>query len=96
MTLSEQLELDANAIHHAEYALRYSELHRLIRAELVLIHCQDSSYASSTDFLKKCVEELNRIEESAPAIPELISKRVGAKCTCSPASSPARRSSEQV
>ena len=96
MTLSKQLELDANAINHAEYALKYSELHRLIRSELVLIHCQDSSYASSTDFLKTCAAELNRIEESAPAIPELISKRVGAKCICSPASSPARRSSEQV
>ncbi len=44
MTLSKQLELDANAIHHGEYASKCSEqLHRLIRAELVLIHCQDSS-----------------------------------------------------
>ena len=95
MTLSKQLELDANAINHAEYALKYSELHRLIRSELVLIHCQDSSYASSTDFLKTCAAELNRIEESAPAIPGHVSKRVGAKC-CSPAPSPARRSSERV
>jgi len=96
MTLSKQLELDANAIHHSEYASKCSELHRQIRAELVLFRMNDSSYASSTDFLKTCEAELNRIEESAPPIPEHISKRVGAKCTCSPAPSPARRSSERV
>ena len=96
MTLSKQLELDANAIHHNECASKYNELHRLIRAELVLIHCQDSSYASSTDFLRTCAAELNRIEESAPPVPDHVSKRVGAKCTCSPAPSPPRRSSERV
>ena len=96
VTISKQLELDANAINHSEYALKYSELHRLIRAELVLLRMNDSSYASSTDFLKTCAAELNRIEESAPSVPEQVSKRLGAKCTCSPAPSPARRSSERV
>jgi hypothetical protein len=81
MTLSKQLELDANAIHHNECASKYNELHRLIRAEVMLIHCQDSSYASSTDFLRIYAAELNRIEESAPAVPDHVSKRVGAKCT---------------
>ena len=93
-TLSKQLELDSNAINHAEYASNYSELHRQIRAELVLLRMNDNSFASSTDFAKTCVTELNRIEESAPDIPEHISKRVGAKCTCSPAQSPPRRSLE--
>ena len=91
--LSKQMELDANAIHHSAYAMRYSELHRLIRAELVLLRMNDSSYASSTDFLKTCAAELNRIEESAPNVPEHVSKRLGAKCTCSPAPSPPRRDS---
>jgi hypothetical protein len=91
MTLSMQLELDAYAINHSESALRYSELHWQIRAELVLLRMNDSSYASSTDFLKTCVAELNRIEESAPAVPEHVSKRLGAKCTCYPAPSPPRR-----
>ncbi len=95
MTLSKQLELDANAINHAEYASKYRELHRLIRAELVLLRMNDSSYASPAEFLKTCAAELNRIEESAPGIPEHISKRVGPKC-CSLAPSPAHSSSERV
>ena len=80
-------------INHSEYALRYSDLHRKIRAELVLLWMNDSSYASSTDFLKTCVAELNRIEESAPAVSEHVSKRLGAKYTCYPAPSPPRRDS---
>ncbi len=96
MTLSKQLELDSNAIHHSEYALRYSELHRMIRAELVLLKMHDSTYASSTDFLKTCAAELNRIEENAPPVPEHVSKRMGAKCTGSPAGSPPRSPSESV
>ena len=96
MTLSKQLELDANAIRHSEYTSKYSELHRQIRSELVLLRMNDSSYASSTYFLKTCAAELNRIEESAPLVPDHVSKRVGAKCTYSPAPSPARCSSERV
>jgi hypothetical protein len=94
MTLSKQLELVANAINHADCASTYSELHRQIRAELVLLRMNDSSYASPTEFVKTCAE-LNRIEESAPDIPERISKRVGPTC-CSPAPSPPHRSSERV
>jgi hypothetical protein len=81
MTLSKQLELDANAINRSEYALRHSELHRMIRAEIALLRMNDSSYASSTNFLKTCAAELNRIEESASTIPEYVSERLGAKCT---------------
>jgi len=93
MKLSKQMELDANAINHSEHAQRYSELYRQIRAEVVLLRMNESSYASSTDFLKACAAELNRIEESAPAVPEHVSKRLGAKCTCSPAPFPPRRDS---
>ena len=75
MTISKQLDLDALGISHAEYSSKYSELHRQIRAELVLLRMNDSSFASSTDFLKQCAAELNRIEESAPAIPEHVQKR---------------------
>jgi len=71
-TLSKHLELDANAINHSESASKFSELHRQIRAELVLLQMIDSSYASSKDFLKTCAAELNRIEESSPPIPEHI------------------------
>ena len=96
MTLSKQLELDASAVNNSECALRYSELYRQIRAELVLLRMNDSSYASSTEYLKICAAELNRIEESAPAVPEPavpkhVSERLGAKCTCSTAPSPLRR-----
>jgi hypothetical protein len=82
--VAKQLELDANTIHHNEAALKYSELHRMIRSELVLLRRNDSSYASAEDVLKQCQIELNRIEESAPAVPE----HIGIKCICSPTSSP--------
>jgi hypothetical protein len=95
MTIRKQLELDALGILLAEYSSRYSELHRQIRSELVLLRINDSSFASSTDFLKQCAAELNWIEESAPAIPGHVVKRVGAKCTCSPAQSPSRQSEYQ-
>jgi hypothetical protein len=32
----------------------------------------DSSYASSTDLMKTCAAELNRIEESTPNVPEHV------------------------
>ena len=95
MTISKQLDLDALGILHAEYSSKYSELHRQIRAELMLLRMNDSSFAISTYFLKTCAAELNRIEESFLAIPEHIIKRVGAKCTCSPAQSPSRQSEYQ-
>jgi len=63
--------------------------------KLVLLRMNDSSFASSTDFLKQCAAELNRIEESALAIPEHVIKRVGAMCTFSPAQSPSRQSEYQ-
>ena len=56
-------------IHHSFYASKNNELRRLTRAESVFIHCQGSSYASSTDVLKTCAAELNRIEESSPYVP---------------------------
>jgi hypothetical protein len=95
MTISKQLDLDALGILHAEYSPKYSELHRQIRAELVLLRMNDSTFASSIDFLKQCAAELNRIEKSAPAIPEHVQKKVGAKCTCSPAQTPACQSEYQ-
>ena len=68
MTMSKQIKLDTNAINHSKYTLSYSELHRLIRAKLFLLRMNDSSYASSSHFLKTRVAELNRIEESALAL----------------------------
>jgi hypothetical protein len=53
MTISRQLDLDALGILHAEYSSKYSELHRQIRAETVLLWMNDSSFASSTYFLKQ-------------------------------------------
>ena len=82
--MAKQLELDANNFHHNEAALKYGELHRMIRSEMLLLRRNDSSYASAEDFLKRCQNELNRIEETAPAVPE----HVGIKCICSPTQSP--------
>ncbi len=72
MILSKQLELDSNVIKHAKYASKYSEFNRQIRAELAMLRMNDSSYAITTKFLKTCAAELNRIEESAPGIPERV------------------------
>ena len=82
--VAKQLELDANTIHRNEAALKYGELHRMIRSELVLLRRNDSSYASAEDFLKQCQHELNRIEESAPA----VSEHIGVKSICSPTQPP--------
>ena len=54
VAISKQLELEANVIQHLEYTVKNSELHRMIRSELVLLKMNDSSYASTTDFLKTC------------------------------------------
>jgi hypothetical protein len=75
--------------------LKYSELHLQIRAELVLLRMNDYSFASSIEFFKQCAAELNRIEESASAIPEHVQKKVRVKCTCSPAQYPSRQSEAQ-
>jgi hypothetical protein len=88
ITVSKQLELEANVIQHLEYTVKYSELHRMIRSELVLLKMNDSSYASNTDFLKTCQNELNRIEESAPTIPSFIEEKLGSKFVASPTQSP--------
>ena len=61
MTISKQLDLDALGILHAEYSSKYSEMHRQISVELVLLRMNDSSFASSIDFLKQCAAGLNRI-----------------------------------
>jgi hypothetical protein len=88
ITVSKQLELEANVIQHLENTVKYSELHRMIRSELVLLKMNDSSYASNTDFLKTCQNELNRIEESAPTIPSFIEKKLGSKYVASSTQSP--------
>jgi hypothetical protein len=88
VTVSKQLELEANVIQHLEYTVKYSELHRMIRSELVLFKMNDSSYASTTNFLKTCQNELNRVEELAPSIPSFIEENLGSKCVASPTQSP--------
>ena len=94
-TLMKQLELNSHATNNSEYASKYCELRRQIRAELVLLKMKDSNCASPREVLKQCTAELNRVEESAPAIPKHVIKRVGAKCTCSPVQSPSRQSEYQ-
>jgi hypothetical protein len=84
VTVSKQLELEANFIHHLEYTVKYSELHRMIRSELVLLKMNDNSYASTPEFLKTCQNELNRIEESAPPAPSFIEEELGSKFVASP------------
>jgi hypothetical protein len=92
MMISKQLDLDALGFLHAGYSSKYSKLHRQICAELVLLWMNDSRYASPTEFLKTCAADMKRIEECAPAIPEHVIKRVGAKCTCFLAQSSSRQS----
>ena len=60
----------------------------MIRSELVIFKMNDSSYASTTDFLKTCQNELNRIEESSPSIPDIIEEKLGSKFVASPTQSP--------
>ena len=84
ITVSKQLKLEANVIQHLEYTVKYSEIRRMIRSELFLLNMNDSSYASNTDFLKTCQNELNRIEESAPTIPSFIEEKIGFKYVASP------------
>ena len=84
ITASKQLEFEKNTLHHIEHANKYGELHRTIRAELILFHMKDSSYASKTDFLKVIEHELDRIEENAPSIPDHIQRKLGPKCVSSP------------
>ena len=88
VAISKQLELEANVIQHLEYTVKNSELHRMIRSELVLLKMNVSSYASTTDFLKTCQNELNRIEESAPSILCFIEDKLGSKFIASPTQSP--------
>jgi len=54
MSVSRQLELDANKVHHTETTLKYGELHRMIRAETGMMRMNESSWASGNDFLKRC------------------------------------------
>jgi hypothetical protein len=75
MTISKQLDLDALGILHAEYSSKYSEMHQQIRADLVLLRINDSSYTSWSNFLKTCAAEMSCIEESAPAIPNTFQSR---------------------
>jgi len=85
---SKQLELEANTLHHLEHASKYGELHQTIRSELILIPSNDSAYASKTDFLKHIENEVDRIEENVPSIPEHIERKLGPKCVASPNHSP--------
>ena len=50
LKIAKQLELDVSTIHHNEAALKYGELHRMIRSELVWLRRGDSRYASAEDF----------------------------------------------
>ena len=87
ITASKQLEFEKNALDHLEHAGKYSEIHRSIRAELVLLRMHDSAFASNTDFMKAIQHEIDRIEESAPST-AFIEVKIGAKCTASPTPSP--------
>jgi hypothetical protein len=92
ISVARQLELDANKVHHAETALKYGELHRMIRAETVLLRTNESSWASGNDFLKRCQNELDRIEEGSRPLPDCVVAKYGPKCTCSPVHSPGNQS----
>ncbi len=81
ITASRQLEFEKNALEHFEHAGKYSEIHRSIQADLVLLRMNDSAFASNTDFMKATQHEIDRIEESAPSIPGFIEVKIGSKLT---------------
>ncbi len=89
ITASRQLEFEKNRlIRHFEHAGKYSEIHRSIRSELVLLRMNDSAFASNTDFMKAIQQEIDRIEESAPSIPSFIELKIGSKCNVTPTQLP--------
>ncbi len=83
ITASRQLEFEKKALEHLEHAGKYSETHRSIRAELVLLRMNDSAYASNTDFMKAIQHEIDRVEELAPSITSFFfSLRLWRSATC--------------
>ena len=54
----------------------------------MLLRVHDSAFASNTDFMKTIQHEIDRMEESAPSIPDFIEVKIGSKCTASPTQSP--------
>jgi len=54
---------------NGETAMHYAELARMIKSERTLARIDDSGAASIGDLIKKVQTELNRFEESAPAVP---------------------------
>lgn len=77
ISTSKQLGWDSKAHKHAEYAAQYGELARMINSERTLAVLNDSSFASAGDLIKKIQADLDRIEESAPAVPGFIERKLG-------------------
>jgi hypothetical protein len=72
--LSSGLEWPNKADRHDHYALRFGEVVRDINTKCILRRLQDAEYASEGDFIRHMSTYMNRLEESAPHIPQFIEK----------------------
>lgn len=79
MSTSKQLGWESKVNLHEEYSTRYSEIVRMINTEATLSRLNDSSFASTADFIKTIQAELDRIEDHAPPIPSWIEEKLGCK-----------------
>ena len=59
--------------------MHYAELARMINSERTLARIADSGFASIGDLIKKVLAELDRFEETAPAVPGFIEAKLGLK-----------------
>ena len=78
MSVSKQLGWETKHQLHEEYTARYGEISRMISTEATLTRLQDSSFASTADFIKVVSAEINRVEDHAPPIPGFIEAKYGA------------------
>ena len=77
ISAAKQLQWEALAHQHGETAMHYAELARMINSERTLARIADSGFASIGDLIKKVLAELDRFEESAPAVPGFIEAKLG-------------------
>ena len=74
---AKQLQWETLAHQHGETAMHYAEQARMINSERTLARIVDIGFASVGDLVKKVQEELDRFEESAPAVPGFLKAKLG-------------------
>ena len=77
ISAAKQLRWETLAHQHDETAMHFAELARMINSERTLARIADSGFASIGDLIKKVQAELDRFEESAPAVPGFLEAKLG-------------------